>query len=274
MKFVPCAETENAKAKSYQKYIYEPMVEIHGEDEKHLLELRPDPSKALRFSERRKLQTAEYEFEPEGIYITADSGVIVSGCIDVPNITGDMLNWFMIWHQLDPLRYAVWNPEDHYNVTLTEKDRGRYLDESIPMIERIWGTTSSVLESMNGEKPQPIDIHFYQPSKLGYRDDLIGTETCRSMVCSYSMNRFGPVGIPVTMTEVLRKGAAGTNVWVSHWWVGCGVENGKDIIKHIPGIAAKKVAALLVHNHKEITHLNKILPRLYEEYGSKPLTAE
>ena len=39
-------------------------------------------------------------------------------------------------------------------------------------------------------------------------------------------------------------------------------------------IAAKKVASLLVHNHKEVTHLNKILPKLYAEYGSKSLTAE
>ena len=274
MKYVPIAETNDAKSKSYHKYIYEPMMEIRGNDEKQLLELRPDPSKALCFSDRSKIQTAEYNYEPEGIYITKDSGIIVSGCIDVPDITKEMLDWFMIWHQLDPLRYAIWNPEDHYNVGLTQKDRDRFLDESIPISERIWDTTSSVLESMNGEKTEPIDIHFNQPSELGFRDDLIGTEYCQSMVCSYSVNRVGLFLIPVTMAEVMRKGPKGTNVWVSHWWIGCGVENGKDIKKRIPGIAAKKVASLLVHNHKEVTHLNKILPKLYAEYGSKSLTAE
>lgn len=274
MKYVPCAETDEAKKKSYQRFIYEPMMEIHGDDEKNLLELRPDPSLALHFSDRQKLQTDEYTFEPEGVYTTKNSGVIVSACIDVPDITKEMLNWFMIWHQIDPLRYAIWDPEDHYNVTLTDEDRARYLNDDIPLVERIWGTTSSVLESMNGEKPEKIDIDFYQPSKLGYDDSLIGTDYCQSMVCSYSMNRLGPIGIPVTMTEILRKGPNGTNVWVSHWWIGCGVENGKDIIKPIPGIVARKVAHLLVHNHKEITHLNKILPKLYKEYGSLPLTSE
>lgn len=56
MKYVPIAETNDAKSKSYHKYIYEPMMEIRGNDEKQLLELRPDPSKALRFSDRGKIQ--------------------------------------------------------------------------------------------------------------------------------------------------------------------------------------------------------------------------
>jgi len=274
MKFVPVIEKEESKSKSYYKYVNEPLHEIRGEEEKKYLNLRPDPSLALRFGDRAKLQTSEYEFEPEGVYITKDSGIIISTCVEVPDLTEEMLDWFSIWHQLDPLRYAIWNPEDHYDVKISEEDRKRFLDDSIPIKERAWGTTCQVYESMNGDQPELIDINFYQPSKLGFKDELVGTETCKSMVCSYGLMKAGPFGlfsIPVTMAEIVRKGPNGTNVWIGHWWIGCGIKDGQDFVKWVPSFAATKVAPLIVHNHKEIEHLNKILPKLYNEYRDKPL---
>jgi len=87
MKFVPIVEKEESKSKSYYKYFKEPLQEIKGEEEKKLLNLRPDPSLALHFGDRAKLQALEHVYEPEGIYVTKDTGIIVSTCIEVPNNT-------------------------------------------------------------------------------------------------------------------------------------------------------------------------------------------
>ncbi|WP_455645278.1 DAPG hydrolase family protein [Methanosphaera sp.] len=74
----------------------------------------------------------------------------------------------MVWHPLDPLRYAIWNPEDHHGITISDEDRIRLTDSSIPLNERLWSTCHYVLESMNGGKPQEIDIPFVNPSEYGF----------------------------------------------------------------------------------------------------------
>lgn len=68
----------------------------------------------------------------------------------MPDVTADMLNWWFVWHGLDPLRYAIWDPEDHFDVTINEEGRKRALDPTIPMAEKTWGATHTVQESIGG----------------------------------------------------------------------------------------------------------------------------
>ena len=65
--------------------------------------------------------------------------IFVSAITPIPRITGEMLEWWMIWHQLDPLRYALWNPEDHYDVRVSDEDRAQILNTNIPIRQRMWG---------------------------------------------------------------------------------------------------------------------------------------
>ena len=75
-----------------------------------------DPSLPPAFADRSIIQTEKYTPVPEGVYIMNNGTIFVSAITPIPRITGEMLEWWMIWHQLDPLRYALWNPEDHYDV--------------------------------------------------------------------------------------------------------------------------------------------------------------
>ena len=71
------------------------------------------------------------------------------------------------------------------------------------------------------------------------------------------------------MTEVLRMTPDGKKKWLGHWWIGHSFMNGRQIDGSIPMPLRKKVAQgaamLIVHNHKEIRHLDKIIAPLYAE---------
>ncbi len=272
MKIVPIKESD--KDKSYYTYLSEP--EIPSDAEIAKLMGKVDQSKALEFADRRRIFRPDYVPEEPGCYSLKTGGLVVSSYVPVPDITREMMDWWMVWHQFDPLRYALWDPQDHYDVSVTPEVRKQLLDESIPMGQRIWNAPCQVLESFNGEKPEVNVIHFCNPARAGYDESIIGTEECYSILCALDTMKKGPFSIPITMTEVLRKGPDGTNIWSAHWWMGAIVENGADKTVNliIRPIIRKVAATLVVHNQIEMKHLNKVLPKLYAAYKDKPLEAE
>lgn len=261
---------KGAEKKSYYKFLEE--IETVPEKEvKRIKSLKGDPSVAPKFADRAIIQTEAYEPVPEGVYLMDDGTIFLSAVTPCPDITGDMLEWWMIWHQLDPLRYALWNPEDHFNVKISEQDRARFLDEKIPIRERIWGTTSIVTESWNGEgNPTEGELKFVSPDSVGLRNELIGTSKCKAIIVANNSTKIGPINYPVMMCEYIRENSEGKNEWVVTAWMGHGVKDGKDVQMKLPKILLRKIASempamFIVHNHKEVGHLNKILPKLYAE---------
>ncbi len=274
MKIVPMYP--GAEKKSYYKYIYEPVVVPVEDRIKELTKLRVDPANTLEFSDRRRIMDPDFIPVPSGCYALKDGGLVISSTVEVPDITKEMMDWWMVWHQFDPLRYALWDPQDHYDVKVSADARAKLLDESKPYLERLWGAPSQVLESFNGEKPAPNTICFCDPAELGYDKRIIGTERCYSMICTKDQVKKGPFSFPVVMTEILRKGPDGKNIWVANWWLGCTRNGDVDVAGKIPvrKFLAKMVSALVVHNQIEMPHLNKVLPQLYTEYKDKNLEDE
>ncbi|MCH3968495.1 MAG: hypothetical protein PHR15_07180 [Atopobiaceae bacterium] len=262
---------EGAQEKSYYKYFDAPLEPIGKQEEYDLTHLVGDPDRAVEFSDRAVIQTPGYDPEPDGCYFLASGGLLITSVVETPGITADSANWWFSWHQLDPLRYSLWNPEDHYDITISDKTRRRILDQSIPLDRRSWGTSDLVLESMNGEEPSEIGINFCAPGELGFDLAAIGTDSCMAMVCSNDHQQMGPFDdMPVFMAEGLRKDGKGRVVWVAHWWIGCGVDgNGEDTCVEIPDPIREKMAPtaamLLVHSRKEMRHLSTIMPDLYAE---------
>lgn len=274
MKIVPLAP--GAEKKSYYKYIHEPLALLSDEKVKSLKTLRDDPANTLEFADRHEILTPDFVPRASGCYMLKTGGLLVSSTVEVPDITKEMMDWWMVWHQFDHLRYALWDPRDHYDVKVTPETRARLLDESKPYIERLWGTPSYVLESFNGEKPENTTICFCDPAELGYDKSVLGTENCYSMICTKDIVKKGPFTFPVVMTEILRKGPNGKNIWVANWWLGCTREGDADVAGKMPvrKFIAKMVSALAVHNQIEMPHLNKVLPKLYAEYKDKNLEDE
>ena len=260
---------EGAQNKSYYKFLKE-IQTVPQEEIERIKTLRGNPDIAPKFADRAVIQTEKYTPVPEGVYIMKDGTIFLSAITPIPDITGEMLEWWMLWHQFDPLRYALWNPEDHFDVKLNEKDKARFLDTSIPIRERIWGTTSCISESWNGDNPTAGELHFKAPSDVGLKNELVGTPKCKAIICANNCTKIGPFNYPVLMCEYVRENDEGKNEWVVAAWMGHGVKDGKDITFKLPKFLLNKLASsmpamFIAHNHKEVSHLNEILPSLYAE---------
>lgn len=268
---------EGAEQKSYYKFVthidHVPDEEV--ERVKGLVD-EVDPSLPPMFTDRAVIQTDKYTPVPEGVYCMKDGTLFISCVTPTPNLTGEMVDWFIIWHQLDTLRYTIWNPEDHYGVKVSKKDHDRILDESLSIRERGWDITSNVLEAMNGEEPTWSALSFTEPAKVGFSNELIGTPKCQALLVANNVTKIGPLEIPIVMCEWLCENDEGKNEWVTAAWFGHGVKDGKDWGIHIPKPLMKKIATAfpsmyIVHSHKEMGHINEVLPALYAEQKDKPL---
>ena len=268
MKMVPLYE--GADKKSYYKYL-QPIEHVSDEKIARVKEwVGQDPSLPPSFADRAVIQTNQYTPVPQGLYFMKDGTLFLSSGTPMPDVTGEMMDWWFVWHNLDPLRYTLWNPEDHYNVEVSDEDRKRILDKNLPVRERGWEIASTVTESWNGEEPTVGSLYFTEPETVGLSNDLIGTTKCKSILIANNKVKIGPIEYPIFMCEWLRENDEGQNEWVVAAWMGHGVKDGKERKVSLPLPVRKKLAEkmgvmFIVHNHKEMAHLNKILPALYAE---------
>lgn len=266
IRYVPT--TDDDKKKDYFKYLSVPFVVPTEEQVKYYLGLKQKCEYGLEFSERKKMQTEGPHTIPEGYYLLESGGVLVAANVKIPHITAEMMEWWIAWHQLDRLRYTIWNPEDHFEVSVPEENFKRLSDPSVPIRDKIWNITSTGKESMNGEQPAALTIYFGHPSDHGLDVELVGSEYFQTYMGGNSVMELGPVKIPVYAVGYVSKDAAGVTEFRERWWIGYGIdENGADYVKlpRLMRLMGSKFAMLLVHCHKEYEHLDKFLAQLYAE---------
>ena len=257
----------DAAQKSYYKYYRDlEIANLTPEQMQFVASCKGTEEDGLSIHDRNQLLEPGTYPEKMGYFPLKEGGLLVAGNIPIPDVTADMLYWWFAWHGLDPLRYAIWDPEDHFDVQINEEGRRRALDPSVPMEEKAWGATHTVLESIGGP-PDEIVIMFTEPAKLGFDSSKIGTKGCEFMVSANAL--MGEMKIPVVMVEVAKK-IDGVMTFEARFWVGYRIENGEAKYMLPPQVQLPDQVAmgLIGHNIKEFTHLGKILPQVYaEEFG-------
>lgn len=263
MKHVPVAA--DAASKSYYKYYEQGISGLTSEQEEIVRNSAMDSKEAVLLEDINKLLEpgTAYPASP-GYCALPAGGAYVASNIPMPNVTGEMLYWWFAWHGLDPLRYAIWDPEDHFGTQLDEAGKKIVLNPDIPLEQKTWGVTHHVSESVvTGMPPTPIDIFFMNPEKMGVDMEKIGTEGCEFIVIA---NSLADRKIPAVMMEVAKK-IDGVMTYLCRWWFGYAIENG-EIKKLIPDgvkIPEDFMKALIGHSLKEFSNLGKILPSVYDE---------
>ena len=264
MSLVPVAE--DAKTKRYYKY-YEQGIASPTPEQMKMVANCKQMEGVLEIEDRNKLLEPGTVPEKFGYYSTKDGGLLVSSNIAMPDCTAEMLYWWWPWHGLEPLRYAIWNPEDHYDLQLNDVGRERALDPTLSDMEKLWGATHTVQESI-GMGPDEIVIMFQNPKNMGFDVSKIGTEGCEFLICANAL--LGPMKMPVVMTEVAKK-INGVMTFQARFWVGYHIIDGEAKLlvpaaKVIPEAECDGIAkGLLAHNIKEFANLNRILPQVYAE---------
>ncbi|MDH2926920.1 hypothetical protein FW755_00615 [Lonepinella koalarum] len=258
---------DGAEKKPYYKYLLMP-IEQPPQGAEFFKNLVKKES-GLEFADRQKMQTEGLDTISDGVYIQNDGGILIAANVPAPDLTPETLNWWFAWHFLDPLRYAIWDPNDHFDTIISEKERQRLLDQTIPYRERPWGMNNSVKESMNGEEPMDLNIYFKRPSDIGFSDQ-VNDSTCTAFFCGSAMQDFGTFKAPLTIALVLvRDEKNASYVIKERFWLGYGINDEGIGYTQFPTEwlepFAEKFQSLALHCHKEYRHLNKILPSVYKE---------
>ncbi|RDW95140.1 hypothetical protein BP5796_00903 [Coleophoma crateriformis] len=207
-----------------------------------------------------------------------DGTMYICALSDLPNVTGDMLDFWFYWHTNCASKYKLWNPDAHRYAWL---EREKLTEEEMrkkSFRERYWDTTSFVNEYI-GSTEGKLSIGFFDPRKFGFRLETPDSGIQTVVTAFVEPGRYtqihphkradaGPGGasqaFKITIMHQLRKKPDGTGFEMrSRFWVGSLLAAGMKVIGSDPDQFGHDLA---VHCHVEMTHLGKILPAIYEEF--------
>ena len=251
---VPITEAERNSA--LYKYFELPMVE--ADPAKYASVKEPmDPAKAQGPFEMNKLFDPGYLPGELGYCRLPGGGATLANLTDMPGVTPEMFDFWFAWHGVEPMRYKIWNHDQHYYCKTRNMEKA--LDKSLSLKERYWDTVHDVEEDcfMGKEK---IVINFRNPADIGFDPEKLKTFD-GTIVCA------GNEQSPTIMCHFVRPTATGCELR-TRFWMGYCVKDGKPFQMIPPEVPfpLEPVEALLRHNIKEFTHLASILPRVYEEF--------
>lgn len=262
--------TEEERNSPLLKYFEMDMTPIPAQIEKEIREGGLQPEQVITIQELNRLLEPDYRPEKAGYVRMADGSMTVVNYVDMPGVTAEMFDWWFVWHSLEPMRYKIWDPEDHYDLENCSPEIAK--DESLPMRQRLQGTMHKAKEDTSGSdfwgfpKP-PVEellnpvIQFRNPEDLGFDPELLKNFN-GTIVCS------GGDASPATMCHVFRETEEG-GFLITYFWIGYQVrKNGPEILpgdlqKMLPEFIAK---GMIAHTAKEFTHLAAILPSVFKEY--------
>lgn len=254
---------KNANSFPYYKYYLEDMAKADPTSQKTMAEFPIDPQDATPVQKRNDLLKPGYLTTEIGYCQMPDGTAFMANYLKMPNVTAEMFHWWFAWHGLEPMRYIIWNKDDHYDVFVKNGTEKQLTDESLSMAERLYGVTHTVTED-TGFGPEKFDINFKNPIDLGYDPELIaGSKT--DIVAAAN-------GETALMLHSVREIDGGIELR-SRFWLGWNIDlQTHEPVRVIPdnikidGEVAKRLG---LHSIKEMTNLAEILPSVYAENKDK-----
>lgn len=104
--------------RSYYKYFLRELSDIPAEKQEILKNPLMPMEKGLRIDDRNKLFDAGDLPGEIGIFPLEEGGYCIANKTFFSGCTGEMLQWWFGWHGIEPLRYAIWDPLDHYGLEI------------------------------------------------------------------------------------------------------------------------------------------------------------
>jgi len=233
--------------KPYAKYFYMPMAKPDPALVEQVKRGPIDPAQALKHESINDLLNRGYLSTELGYTVFSDGTGYVSSMVKMPGVTPEMIDWWFTWHELEPLRYKIWDHYVHFDIRVDEHDRERLLSHDIPVKERNWNVTHHVKEDIGGGAAE-IEIHFVSPKDCGFdmsrfTEPAVGTAICSSGGAS--------------MVHIARRIPGGIELRSRFWF---------PPEAKMPMVVLR---GLNLHNLEEYSNLAAILPSLYKEFGPK-----
>lgn len=221
---------------------------------------RIPPEDALRPEDMNLLLEDGYLPAEFGYCQFEDGRATIANLLRMPRVTAEMIDWWFAWHVLEPLRYKIWDKNNHI-YCLTQNPE-KICDASRPMRERYWDTACDICEThIPGEEPGRVTIHFRNPADIGFSAERLKSFN-GTIVCS------GDEHAPVIMAHFVRPLEEGIELRTRFWYGYC-VVDGKPVKKNMPEgfrFSEERLINSLIHGMNEFSNLAVLLPEIYAEY--------
>jgi DAPG hydrolase PhiG domain len=150
-----------------------------AEDVLRAIEAGPmDPADALPASApERLLEPGELPAET-GWCRLADGCGYTAVRTPMPGVDGEMLDWWFEWHPHDPLRYRVWYPGAHADISFEPAPAAPAESTAKPY----WNTFNGPLEDI-GLGMQRLRIRFLDPVEFGFPEHALRDPSVATIVC-------------------------------------------------------------------------------------------
>jgi hypothetical protein len=191
-----------------------------------------------------------------------------------PGCTPAMFRWWFWWHSFAAERYSLWFPWNH--VSIRRDDGWKETAPGLTDEQRYIGSTHHITEYI-GPHRLDIDIIFVDPSELGFATGRFAAAGIAGHACGevYLQNPRLHIG---TMVHLIRETDDGfelrSRYWLAHKVKLSVLGHGLDLDRVAGVLGIKKLLSgpglayeQLVHDQIEFTHLARILPAVYAEFG-------
>lgn len=171
-----------------------------------------DPADALPMTAVDRLRDPT-ELPVETGWCTLPDGVgFVAVRTEMPNVDGDLVDWWFDWHPRSPIRYRIWHPSAH--------ESNRVEDPATPGAKLHWGTVHHPVEDV-GLGMSDVRIEFHPPSELGFADDALDDPEVGTIVGGWAGDDRRRLRHTL-MVHVFLRDADGL-VLRSHFWLGAAI---------------------------------------------------
>ena len=265
--------TQAEKEKPYSKYFYKELAEVPAEDLDKVNAGPVDPASATPIQDRSDLMRRGYLEVETGYAVMPDGSGFAATLVRMPGVTPEMLDWWFNWHPLEGLRYALWCPVAHTDISV--EDPARHLDSSgVPLKERNYGSTHYPIEGFNLEGKQKVAIHFFTPQEFGldmsmFSEPGISRAYCANVVLALMKTPFN------VFFHAVREVDGGVE-YRSRYWIKYTMKDGAPVkVKRpMPFKMMDLARNNCLHSLIEYNNLASFLPQLYEEMGGRIDEAE
>ena len=159
--------TEELKNHPLYKYYELPIKPVPEDVAAKIMSLKYDNEDGLNIADINRMFDDGYLPCEFGLFKCPDGGSIMANLTDMPGVTPEMFDWWFAWHGLAPMRYKIWNHEDHYYVMTRNPEISS--NKALSMKERYWNTTHMVEEVIvPGAEARRFPIHFVPPWEVGF----------------------------------------------------------------------------------------------------------
>ena len=187
----------------------------------------------------------------------------------MPEVTGELVDWWFDWHPDDPLRYRVWHPPGHESNSIERPPR--------PGAKKHWDTVHHPVEDV-GVGMAHARIEFCRPTEIGFTTDALDDPAVATVVCGYAGDDTRRMRHTPMVHVFLREGDG--VVLRSRFWLGAAIR------PYLPGLLAAPLGAALsnrlfrrlalphdlphalaTHCAEEYANLAVLLPELHRRFG-------